>query len=124
MGTQQNKAIVQRWIDAINTKDITLCDRIADETYAPHFVLHDPSFPSSPDSEPGPAGARKFVRQLISNAPDVRITIDDMITEGDKLAFRLTVRNTPEPDTVVMSIIRFVDGKFAEEWQLGVPGKW
>jgi hypothetical protein len=106
-----------------------VCERVADETYAPDFILHDPSVPKTPDTKPGPAGAKEFVRQLISNSPDVHLSIDDMIAEGDKVVFRFTVRSTDtttgKPVSIlVISIVRFVNGQFAEEWELGVPGEW
>jgi len=129
MSTAQNKAVVQRWFDAINKKNVLACERVADETYAPDFILHDPGFPKSPDAKPGPAGAKEFVRQLISDSPDVHLTIDDMIAEGDKVVFRFTVHSTDATtgrplSLLVMSIVRFVGSQFAEEWELGVPGEW
>jgi ketosteroid isomerase-like protein len=129
MLSDQNKAVIQRWFDAINKKDLFVCDKIADETYALDFILHDPSFPKSADPIPGPQGAKQFVRQIISNSPDVYLGIEDMIAEGDKVAFRFTVNSTDattgkQVSLLVMSIIRFVDGKFAEEWELDVPGEW
>jgi ketosteroid isomerase-like protein len=129
MLTDQNKAVIQRWFDAINKKDLFVCDKIADETYAFDFILHDPGFPKSADPIPGPTGAKQFVRQLISNSPDVHLGIEDMIAEGDKVAFRFTVNSTDvttgkQVSLLVISIIRFVDGKFAEEWELDVPGEW
>ncbi len=129
MLTDQNKAVVQRWFDAINNKDLSVCDQVADKTYAFDFTLHDPGFPKSAVPVPGPTGAKQFIRQLISNSPDVHLSIGDMIAEGDKVAFRFTVNSTDattgkQTSLLIISIVRFVGGKFAEEWELGVPGEW
>ena len=129
MLTAHNKGVVQRWFDAINKKDLFVCEKIADETYAPIFRLHDPSYPQSTTPFPGPAGAKEFVRQLITNSPDVHLTIDDMVAEGDKVVFRFTIESTDKTTgkqvrSIAISIIRFEDGKFAEEWELVVPGEW
>jgi ketosteroid isomerase-like protein len=129
MSAEQNKAVVRRWFDAINQKDLLACERVADETYAPDFILHDPTMREDPNAKPGPAGAKVFVRQLISDYPDLHLTIDDMIAEGDKVVFRFSMHGTHVTDRkpvslTLLSIMRFAGSQFAEEWELGAPGEW
>jgi predicted ester cyclase len=61
--------------------------------------------------------------------PDFHVVIEDMVEEGDRIAFRLTVRGTHRGDlagvaptgrSVIVSTIiisRFAGGKCVEEWQ-------
>jgi len=55
------------------------------------------------------------------------MTLDDIIGEGDKLAIRLTFRykQVTTGKTLSfssMSIIKFIEGKMAEEWEVIMPG--
>lgn len=123
MPTEQNKAILQRWMDAFNEHDLDLLDRLADELYTADYVLHDPDFLDLP---PGPAGVKQFVRSLPKNWTDVNVVVDELVAEGDRVASRFTVGGV---DASIgkplrlhgLAISRFADGKIAEEWQLAVP---
>ncbi len=62
--------------------------------------------------------------------PDLNITIDDQVSEGDKVVTRYTFRGTHKGDlmgiaptgkqvtTIGISIERFVDGKVVERWEV------
>ena len=126
MSTEPNKSVLLRWIDAMNKKDVTVLEKLADELFTVDFVNHDPSFP---DMEPGPAGVKKFVHWVLKGSPDIQITVHDMMADGDKVISRFTLNftdaTTREPvSLLVIGIDRFVGGQIAEEWELGVPGKW
>ena len=123
MSTEQNKAILQRWMDALNEHDLAQLDRLADELYTNDYILHDPGFPTL---LPGPAGVKQFVHAVLSSSSDFHITVEDLVAEEDRVASRIEVRSTDvltgKPTrTLVMGISRFAGGKIAEEWQLGVP---
>ena len=123
MSTEQNKAILQRWMDAFNEHDLAQLDRLADELYTNDYILHDPGFPALP---PGPAGVKQFVHDVLSSSSDFQITVEDLVAEGDRVVCRFEVRSTDaltgKPTrTLVMGISRFAGGKIAEEWQLSVP---
>jgi len=123
MTSEQHKAVLHSWMDAFNANDRALLDRLADELYTPDYVLHDPGFPSLP---PGPAGIRQFVEVVYTNWSKVKLTIEDEVAEGDRVALAFTVigvsRETGKEMVVQgMSISRFVDGKIAEEWSVGSP---
>jgi ketosteroid isomerase-like protein len=98
-------------------------DQLADELYTADYVLHDPG---APDRPPGPEGMKQFARGALKSWPDLNVTIEDLVAEGDRVASRITVSGTDastgKPWRLLgMSIIRFVGGKIAEEWQLAVP---
>jgi predicted ester cyclase len=123
MSTQHNKAVLARWLAAVNERNLEKLDELADETYTNDYVLHDPDLTGLP---PGPAGVRLFCRKVLPAIPDLHVIGDDVIAEGDKVAVRWTIQGTDfnqhTPVTLmVLSISRFVGGKIAEEWQLEHP---
>lgn len=86
MSAKQNKAILQRGADAFNNPR----DRSG------WLGIHDPSVVAH-GLGPEPLdlnGLKKFYDGLWAGFPDLRITIDDMVGEDDKVAWRLTARGT------------------------------
>jgi steroid delta-isomerase-like uncharacterized protein len=73
-------------------------------------------------------GVEAFYAGLWSAFPDLRISVEDMVGEGDRVAWRLTVRGTHEgefrgiPPTGVevtfdaQYVFRFRDGAIVERW--------
>src|SRR5438093_8963675 len=85
--------------------------------------------------ENGQEGARKMFTTMLSAAPDVHATIEDIFAEGEKVAVRWTFRGTHKGEslfsgsptgekftTVAISIYRFANGKVQEDW--GVDARW
>lgn len=117
---KNNQNLVERWFQVWNTGDLA----IAEEISATDFVNHDPNRPEVTDFE-------SYTAWIVENRtafPDFHVEIQDMITEGNKVASRWTVTGTHKgklsniPPTTVqvtmtgMNIHRFVDGKIAEAW--------
>jgi predicted SnoaL-like aldol condensation-catalyzing enzyme len=61
---------------------------IGDVNFAPEFVDRGSDVP--PGLPPGPAGAKAYVGGAYKKFPDIHVTINDLIAEGD----RVVVRNT------------------------------
>ncbi len=64
---------------------------MVDELAVPYFVVHDPS------SEAGDVDAEGVIGSIAwshSAFPDLRVTIEDQVAEGDKVPTRWTVRGT------------------------------
>ena len=59
-------------------------------TYAEDAVIH--GLPA--DLEPSPAGLRKSLETLRAGLPDLRVTVEDTVAEGDRVAVRLSYRGT------------------------------
>ena len=122
MSAEQNKAIISRWVaGGWNGGDLSLVD----EFYA-GYTLHSPGIPDVQGTE----AFKAFVTMYRSAFPDIHFTLEDMVAEGDKVAWRATTRGTHQGDfmgilptgrpiVVASSIVsRFENGKWAEDWVL------
>ena len=120
MQVETNTTVASRWYEEVfNAGKIELID----ELFAPNFVDHDPSNPL-----PGLDGVRQLVSMYRGAFPDLRLTIEDEITEGDRVVTRFTGRGTHKgpligiPPTgkrvtiTAIDILRFENGRIAEHW--------
>jgi steroid delta-isomerase-like uncharacterized protein len=119
-----NKALVRRFIDEVHNKGNFA---LFNELFAANYVNH-----SAPVGESDRAARERSIRTYREAAPDLRVTIDDMIAEGDKVALRWTTKGTargqlrtplgmaPPVDRPIsvpgVNIFRIVNGQIAEEW--------
>ena len=120
MSTEQNKAIVRRWVEGgWNAGNLDLVD----ELYADDYTLHDPTMPVH-----GTESFKQYVAMYRGVFPDMHFTIEDMVAEGDRVVWRITARGThqgalmgipPTGKQVAISAIiisRFSAGKWTEDW--------
>jgi len=125
MSTEENKAVSRRVAEEIfNGGNLDL----ADELYAPDYVLHDPALP---EDLHGPEGLKQYVGITMGGFPDARVTIEDQIAEGDKVVDRWTAIGTHMGDFMGIpptgmrfevsgiTISRFAGSKIAEDWYQG-----
>lgn len=117
MSTEQNKALIRRFYEeVINQNNLSALNGLLGD----HYVNHD--LPSDPTALKG------FIDGMHTAFPDGRITIDQLIAEGDTVAMRGTYRGTqtgplqdiPPTDKAVvipaMDMYRVVAGKIVEHW--------
>jgi|SRR5919106_6574121 predicted ester cyclase len=122
MNSEQNKALVRRFLARIN-KD-KWDHAVLDEFFAPNYRRYlTPTTPPLTAEE-----QRERAARLRTAFPDAVATLEDIIAEGDRVAYRLTIRGThqglflgipPSQKPVAVSftaIVRIEDGKLAEEW--------
>lgn len=126
MSDTDHEYAIHRWFEAVNQGDLALLERLSEELFTPDFVEHDPRMQ---EFVPGPASVKNFTRQLLAENRDVHVSVQDIFSYGDRTAYRFTVsmtKNTSDTPLVlqVLAITRFVDGRFAEEWQLCGQGLW
>jgi predicted ester cyclase len=120
--SESNKAVYRRWIEeGINKKHVDLVD----ECVAEGYVFHGPGNVTAN----GPAGLRELVTGYLTAFPDLHITIDDLVAEGEKVVLKVTARGThkgplgdiaPTGRSVTITSInftRFEGGKMIEDWQ-------
>ena len=82
----ENKAIVRRFYEeVINKGDATVMDQIM----ASNFVEHN-----APQENTGLEGFRQFLNMIATAFPDIQVSIEDMLAEGDKVATRVVVKGT------------------------------
>ena len=115
---EQNKALIRRWVESgWNKGDLGLADAMYAETYVGHGI-----------DVCGPEGLKQFVAMFRAAFPDLQFSIQDMLAEGPKVAWRFTIHGIQQgefqgiPPTgrqVTMSgivISRFDDGMWSEDW--------
>jgi steroid delta-isomerase-like uncharacterized protein len=77
----QTATYEQTWIDGLNRGDVS----VADKVFAKNCVIH---INGSPERSLDVAGFRQMIAGLLSAFPDLRLTIEDQIVAGDKVATR------------------------------------
>jgi predicted ester cyclase len=119
-----NKATFRRFHDAINTGDVELISKTIDELVEPNALIRTPL----PIEATGAQLAKEVFGRLLRAYPDLHITVEDLIEEGDKLVSRNTVTGThqgeymglpPTGKSVTYNeifIARFAGGRVAETW--------
>ena len=122
MSTEENKTLIRRFFEEVYTKKNLAA---IGEFIAPNHIDHAVSAAGSPA---GPEGSRQLIGMMLTAFPDLHYTVEDMIAEGDKVAFRMTMRGTQQgafgsiPPTgkqvevLTINIVRIEGGKIAEEW--------
>lgn len=90
MSTETNKAIVSRYIEQVwNNGRLDLIEEFFDEDIVEHGI---PSLPGMNRRE-----SLKAVLGVGRNAlPDIKLTLQDVIAEGDKVVARWTMKATHE----------------------------
>jgi len=92
---------------------------IADVNFAKDFVDHGSDVP--PGTPRGPWGAKQYVGGALKKFPDMHVTVEDVIVEGDKVVVR-NVWQATDRDTGKklrfggIVIWRVANGKLAERW--------
>jgi steroid delta-isomerase-like uncharacterized protein len=119
--SEENKAVARRIIEEVwNKKNLDAIDELIAADYVDHTL--------PPGVPPGRDGAKAFIGMYVNAFPDVKITIEDMIAKGDKVAIRWSATGTHTGElmgipatgkqiTVTgLDITRFAGGKSVEFW--------
>lgn len=122
--TARNRAAFARFHDATNTGSVEAITAMIDEIVEPDVVFHAPV----PMDTTG-AQALEHVWQVLLHAfPDLRVTAEDVLADGDKVVCRNTVTGThrgefrglPATGKKVsyseIFILRFAGGRITEIW--------
>ena len=118
--SEENKATVRRAWEGVSQGNLD----VLDEVYTADLVWHEPD-----EDIRGIEAAKEFVAMYIEAFPDMSITVEDAIAEGDKVVSRwsasgthrgelLGIAPTSKQITVTgITIHRFEGGKIVEEWE-------
>jgi predicted SnoaL-like aldol condensation-catalyzing enzyme len=126
MSTEGNKQAYLKFLDALATGDIPLIEKVVDEVYSADFIQHSPTN-TYPEIIKGAEGVKKFLRPMLEQAPKIKISVHDILTEGEKVISRFSFSMTSGEVTnnfTAVDIERFVNGQIVEEWELVAPGNW
>ena len=125
MSTEENKALLRRSVEEVFSAQGDL--DVADEIYAPNYVGHNPL---DPEDVRGPEGAKEQARMYRSAFPDVRLSIEEQVAEGDRVVTRWIGSGTHQGEMMGIAptgnqirvdgitISRIQDGKVVEDWEL------
>jgi predicted ester cyclase len=121
---QANKAAFKRFHDAANTGDFELLAKAIDELVDPDATIRTPL----PIATTGAEALKEIWAMLFRIYPDIHLTVEDLIGEGDKVVGRTTVTGThrgefmgvaPTGKSVTyneMFMFRFAAGRVVETW--------
>jgi predicted ester cyclase len=119
---EHNKAVSRRWIEVFNERD----DAAEADVRTQGYVAYAPVSlePTPLDSE----AWTRFLSDFVEAFPDLHLTVEDTVGEGDLVAQRIRFAGThtgefqglpPTHRKVTFSgleLNRFVDGRVAEHW--------
>jgi serine phosphatase RsbU (regulator of sigma subunit) len=119
---EENKASFRRYLEeAWNQSNLEVVDEIFDR-----YISHQPD---GSVLERGPEDVKRFIKEFRSAFPDLRISSEEQIAEGDKVVSHGTIRGThqgefrgmastgEETEIKGMAIFRFSsEGKVVESW--------
>jgi len=117
-----HKAVSRRWIEVFNDRD----DAAEADVRTANYIAHAPASlePAPLDSE----GWTRFLSDFVDAFPDLRITVEDAVGEGDLVAQRVHFEGThtgefqglPPTHRRVsfngLELNRFRDGRVEEHW--------
>ncbi len=107
---EQNKTLFKRFVDEVfNKKNVALIDEIL----GPNLVEH-----------------KEEITAFLGAFPDLHVTVEDLIAEGDKIVGRVTLTGTHQGELMGIPatgkkvsfseilIGRISNGKVVEEWEV------
>ncbi|AGB23043.1 putative ester cyclase [Mycobacterium sp. JS623] len=119
-----NKALFKRFHDAANSGDFDLLAKTIDDLVAADAVVRTPL----PIDTNGAEALKQIWAMLLRIYPDIHLTVEDLIGEGDKVVGRTTVTGTHQGEFMgvaptgkpvtynEMFMFRVADGRVVETW--------
>jgi steroid delta-isomerase-like uncharacterized protein len=122
--SEANKQLVRRWFEEVwNNGRADAIDEMFDENGIAHGLSDDVANPMR-----GPKDYKPFYLTLREAFPGIRVVVEDMIAEGDKVSARCSVYGKHEGDSLGIkatqlpvefsgiTFVRIADGKIVEAW--------
>ena len=120
MNPEAGKALARRFFEEVWNQRRP---EVIDEIFAPTLLLNGQSVP------------RERMKEIVAGRliafPDIRVTVEDQVAEGDKVSTRRTWRGTHQGTYrgiaasgkgvtwTQISIVRLVGGRIVEDWAVG-----
>jgi steroid delta-isomerase-like uncharacterized protein len=120
----RNTATFRRFHEATNSGDPEQVAKAIDELVDPDVLIRTPL----PIQTTGVEALKQVWAMLLQGLPDLQITVEDVLAEGDKVVCRNTVTGTHQGEYMGVPptgrsityneifIFRLVDGRIAETW--------
>ena len=120
--SEQNRELVRRLNEEYHNQN--RIHEVIEQQFAPEFINHS----APPGLPPTREGNEMFSMAFRQAFPDYRVTIHDVIVEGDKVVTRKTFTGTHRGEWMgvpasgrevsfgAIDIVRIADGKLVEHW--------
>ena len=117
---EENKALIRRFFNAIESGNLQVLDEIVAEDYDDHLA----------GQTPGRETVKKYFAGLRSAFSDLTLPISAIVAEGDCIAVLNSVRGTHKGefiglkptgrriDTMTFQLYRIENGQLAEHWEV------
>ena len=111
---------VTLWYEAFNRKDPALLERVLSEKWV--------DIPPAPNQPPGAEGAKQILVELTTAFPDLKIKVEDVLQDGNKVIVRSEISGTQRNPLMgfpaknrkmaiqAIDIHEFKDGKIVRTW--------
>lgn len=122
--SEQNKATARRFYeDVFNRHNVNLIDELC----APNFVDHN----AMPGQAPGTKGIKDMFSVYLKAFPDLRVTVEEIVAEGDTVAARFSGEGTHKGELFGtpatgkrikfqgIDFLRFKNGMVTDAWHQG-----
>ena len=122
--SEENKALIQRWFEEVWNQGNS---KVIEELLSQDCVIHGLVDASGSPVEGLPA-FHDFHSQFRGAFPDISVSVDDVIAEGDRVVARCSVRGKHSGEDLGfaatnapvqfegIAIVRIKDGKIVEAW--------
>jgi len=91
--SEANKQLVRRHFEeTFNRRNLAVCSEIMAEEFVEHAA--EPFAKSAPGKVNGPQAMRQTAEWLLAQFPDLHMTIEAMVAEGDTVAVRILSEGT------------------------------
>jgi steroid delta-isomerase-like uncharacterized protein len=87
--SELNEQLMQRFTEFINSAS----EELAAQLISPDATFH---VPGRPEPMRGPSGYLTIIGMMCQGFPDIQWTLEEMVSEEDKIAARFTMRGTHE----------------------------
>jgi steroid delta-isomerase-like uncharacterized protein len=119
--SEENKALARRSWELVSQRNPDAIEGV----YTADSVLHEPD-----QDLQGVEEAKQYLSMYLSAFPDLNVTVEDVIAEGDQVVTRWTLRGTHQGEIEEfgpptgrqielegITIHRIAGGKIVEEWE-------
>ena len=121
MSAEEHKAVIRRYVEeAWNKGNVDIIDELMAPNYARYMGVGAPPLNRE--------GQKQRILGFRRAFPDLRLEVQDLLAEGEKVSFRLLLRGTQQGEFMrvaptgkpmqvgAVDIARFENGKIVEQW--------